>query len=84
MRQEETTSCLLDAEGDAESQTEADLRAAHGGGTLHAMLCSILLALDDTPGAIAARDLAFALARRTGAAVTALIVLDRPHTTGLA
>lgn len=44
------------------------------------MIRSILLALDDTPGACAARDLAFALARRTGAAVTALIVLDRPHT----
>ncbi|UPY39429.1 universal stress protein [Sediminicoccus sp. KRV36] len=44
------------------------------------MIRSILLALDDTPGACAARDVAFALARRTGAAVTALIVLDRPHT----
>lgn len=44
------------------------------------MIRSILLALDDTPGAIAARDVAFALARRTGAAVTAVIVLDRPHT----
>lgn len=46
------------------------------------MIRSILLVLDDTPGAIAARDVAFALARRTGAAVTAVIVLDRPHTTG--
>lgn len=46
------------------------------------MIRSILLALDDTPGACAARDIAFALARRTGAAVTALIVLDRPHTSG--
>ncbi len=46
------------------------------------MIRSILLALDDTPGACAARDIAFALARRTGAEVTALIVLDRPHTTG--
>ena len=46
------------------------------------MIRSILLALDDTPGATAARDLAFALARRTGAAITAVIVLDRPHTTG--
>lgn len=46
------------------------------------MIRSILLALDDTPGAVAARDIAFALARRTGAAVTALIVLDRPHTSG--
>lgn len=44
------------------------------------MIRSILLALDDTPGAIAARDVAFALARRTGAAITAVIVLDRPHT----
>lgn len=44
------------------------------------MIRSILLALDDTPGAAAARDLAFALARRTGAAVTAVLVLDRPHT----
>lgn len=48
------------------------------------MMRSILLALDDTPGAVAARDVAFALARRTGAAVTAVIVLDRPHTTGAA
>lgn len=46
------------------------------------MIRSILLALDDTPGACAARDVAFALARRTGAALTALIVLDRPHTSG--
>lgn len=44
------------------------------------MLRSILLALDDTPGALAARDLAFALAREHGARVTALVVLDRPHT----
>lgn len=44
------------------------------------MLRSILLALDDTPGAAAARDLAFALARRHGARVTGLLVLDRPHT----
>lgn len=44
------------------------------------MIRSILLSLDDTPCAIAARDLAFALARRTGAAVTAVLVLDRPHT----
>jgi nucleotide-binding universal stress UspA family protein len=44
------------------------------------MLRSILVALDDTPGAAAARDLAFALARRHGARVTGLLVLDRPHT----
>jgi nucleotide-binding universal stress UspA family protein len=44
------------------------------------MIASILLALDDTPGAAAARDLAFAIARRTGAAVTGVFVLDRPHT----
>lgn len=43
------------------------------------MLRSILVALDDTPGAVAARDLALALARRTGAALTAATVLDRPH-----
>ena len=47
------------------------------------MIRSILLALDDTPGAIAARDLAFALARQTGAALTAVIVLDTPHTRDL-
>jgi len=47
------------------------------------MIRSILLALDDTPGAVAARDVAFALARRTGASVTAVIVLDRPHTTAV-
>ncbi|MBX9702285.1 MAG: universal stress protein, partial [Acetobacteraceae bacterium] len=46
------------------------------------MLRSILLALDDTPGALAARDLAIALARRSGAALTAAAVLDRPHTLG--
>jgi nucleotide-binding universal stress UspA family protein len=44
------------------------------------MIRSILVALDDTPGAGAARDLAIALARRTGAALTAAVVLDRPHT----
>ncbi len=43
---------------------------------------SILLAIDDTPGALAARDLAFGLARDLGARVTALSVLDRPHTSG--
>lgn len=47
------------------------------------MIASILLALDDTPGAAAARDLAFAIARRTGAAVTGVFVMDRPHTTDL-
>jgi nucleotide-binding universal stress UspA family protein len=44
------------------------------------MLRSILVALDDTPGAKAARDAAFALSRRSGAALTAAVVLDRPHT----
>lgn len=44
------------------------------------MLRSILVALDDTPGAVAARDAAIALARRTGAALTVAVVLDRPHT----
>lgn len=43
------------------------------------MLRSLLLALDDTPGATAARDLCFALARRSGAAVSGVFVLDRPH-----
>jgi nucleotide-binding universal stress UspA family protein len=43
------------------------------------MLRSILVALDDTPGAIAARDHAIALARRTGAGLTAAVVLDRPN-----
>jgi len=43
------------------------------------MIRSILVALDDTPGAIAARDTAIALARRTGASLTAAVVLDRPH-----
>ena len=41
------------------------------------MLRSILLALDDTPSAIAARDYALALARHTGAALTAAVILDR-------
>lgn len=44
------------------------------------MLRSILVALDDTPGAIKARDAAIALARRTGAALTVAVVLDRPNT----
>jgi len=43
------------------------------------VLRSILVALDDTPGAEAARDLAIALARHSGAALTAATVLDRPH-----
>lgn len=43
------------------------------------MLRSILVALDDTEGAIAARDLSFALSRATGAALTAVTVLDGPH-----
>lgn len=66
-----------------ESQTKPVLRPAHGGGNLRPMIGSILLVLDDTPGAAAARDLAFAIARRTGAAVTGVFVLDRPHTTDL-
>ena len=45
------------------------------------MLRSILLALDDTEGAIAARDYALALARHTGAAITAAVILDRPDLT---
>ncbi|NGM21184.1 universal stress protein [Roseomonas stagni] len=44
------------------------------------MLRSILVALDDTQGAQSARDAAFALARRTGAALTAAVVLDTPNT----
>lgn len=43
------------------------------------MIRSILVALDDTEGAVAARDLALALARSTGAALTAATVLDWPH-----
>ena len=46
------------------------------------MLRSILLALDDTEGAIAARDYALALARHTGAAFTAAVLMDRPGLTG--
>ncbi|MBM3593172.1 MAG: universal stress protein [Alphaproteobacteria bacterium] len=42
------------------------------------MLRSILLALDDTEGAIAARDYALALARHTGAVLTAAVLMDRP------
>lgn len=44
------------------------------------MLRSILLAIDDTPGARIARDAAIALARRSGATLTVAAVLDRPHT----
>lgn len=43
------------------------------------MIRSILVALDDTEGAKQARDLAIALARRTGSALTAATVLDWPH-----
>lgn len=43
------------------------------------MIRSLLVALDDTPGALAARGLAIALARRCGTALTAAAVLDRPH-----
>ena len=43
------------------------------------MVRSILVALDDTPGAQRARDLAITFARRTGAALTAAAVLDNPH-----
>ena len=46
------------------------------------MLRSILLALDDTEGAMAARDYAVALARHTGAALTAAVLMDRPGLTG--
>lgn len=44
------------------------------------MLRSILVALDDTPGAVVARDAAIAYARRSGASLTVAAVLDRPHT----
>jgi nucleotide-binding universal stress UspA family protein len=44
------------------------------------MLRSILVALDDTQGAVVARDAAIAYARRSGAALTVAVVLDRPHT----
>lgn len=44
------------------------------------MLRRILVALDDTPGAEAARDLAIRLARETGAALSAAVILDDPHT----
>lgn len=43
------------------------------------MIRSILVALDDTAGAVAARDFAIALARDTGAALSAAAVLDLPH-----
>lgn len=46
------------------------------------MLKSILVALDDTPGAQSARDLAFSIARSTKASVTAAVVLDLPHVLG--
>lgn len=46
------------------------------------MIRSILVALDDTPGATAAGELAISLARRGGARLTAALVLDRPHTSG--
>jgi nucleotide-binding universal stress UspA family protein len=44
------------------------------------MLRSILVALDDAPSAIAARDMAISYARASGAALTVAVVLDRPHT----
>jgi nucleotide-binding universal stress UspA family protein len=43
------------------------------------MIRSILVALDDTESAGRARDLAIALARRSGAALSAATVLDWPH-----
>lgn len=43
------------------------------------MIRSILVALDDTEGAVAARDFALALSRSTGAALSAAAVLDKPH-----
>jgi nucleotide-binding universal stress UspA family protein len=43
------------------------------------MIRSILAVLDDTPGAEKARDAAIAFARRTGASLTAAVVLDDPH-----
>lgn len=43
------------------------------------MLKSILLVLDDTPGAVAARDGAIAFARGCGASVTAAAFLDTGH-----
>lgn len=43
------------------------------------MIRSILVALDDTEGSTAARDLALALARGTGAVLSAATVLDWPH-----
>ncbi|MFM7781113.1 MAG: universal stress protein, partial [Alphaproteobacteria bacterium] len=46
------------------------------------MLRSILLALADTDGGIAARDYALALARHTGAALTAAILMDRAGLAG--
>lgn len=46
------------------------------------MIRSILVALDDTPGAAAAGELAISLARRSGARLTAAVVLDIPHTSG--
>ncbi len=43
-----------------------------------AMLRNILLVLDDTTGAAAARDLALGLARASGAALTAAQIMDPP------
>lgn len=44
------------------------------------MIRSILVALDETPGAHAAAEAAIRLARRTGAHLSAAVVLDDPHT----
>ncbi|PZW38526.1 nucleotide-binding universal stress UspA family protein [Humitalea rosea] len=44
------------------------------------MLRSILVALDDTPGARSARDFAVTMARQTKASLTAAVILDLPHT----
>ncbi len=43
------------------------------------MLRSILVLLDETPGAMAAGQEAAAMARQCGAVLTAAVVLDRPH-----
>lgn len=44
------------------------------------MIRSILLALDDTEGSLAAAEMALSLARQHGAALSVALVLDHPHT----
>ncbi|WP_373461417.1 universal stress protein, partial [Pseudoroseomonas cervicalis] len=69
------TSAASRPRSSAAGTTRCSIPPAIAGGTAP-MIRSILVALDDTPGAAAAAELAIALARRSGAQLTAAVVLD--------